>query len=118
MRLYVVAGAQHLGGTPTDRGLYQHPRNPLNDRPFVLRAMLAPYHGSYLAFPATPAQRQQTGDPRPSVAERYPTREAYLARATAAVLQLQEQGLLLHEDAVKLLRDTSTTTAIVRDWAP
>ena len=29
-RLYVVAGAQHLGGGPTDRGLYQNPRNPLD----------------------------------------------------------------------------------------
>lgn len=40
VRLYCIAGAQHLGGGATDRGLYQNPRNPLNDRPFVLRALL------------------------------------------------------------------------------
>jgi len=39
-RLYVVAGAQHLGGGSTDRGSYQNPCNPLNDRPHVLRALL------------------------------------------------------------------------------
>jgi hypothetical protein len=39
-RLYVVAGAQHLGGGSTDRGNYQNPCNPLNDRPHVLRALL------------------------------------------------------------------------------
>ena len=39
-RLYVVAGAQHLGGGSTDRGSYQNPCNPLNDRPPVLRALL------------------------------------------------------------------------------
>jgi hypothetical protein len=225
-RLYCVAGAQHLGAGPTDRGLYQNPRNPLNDRPYVMRAllvaldqwistdtpppdsrypriadgtlvdletfrrqfpkipglqlptgyymplrldfgarwlnegiadrvppdmgppfrtlvpavdadgnelagirlpdvavplatytgwnlraaeagaegMLAPYHGSYLTFPETRDQRLQTGDPRLSVAERYPTRDAYLCRVADAVLQLCEQRLLLAEDAAALLR--------------
>jgi len=225
-RLYCVAGAQHLGAGPTDRGLYENPRNPLNDRPYVMRAllvaldqwisadtqppdsrypriadgtlvdletfrrrfpkipglqlptgfymplrldfgprwlnegiadcvppnagppfrtlvpavdadgnelagirlpdiavplatytgwnlraaeagavgMLAPYHGSYLTFPETRDQRLQTGDPRLSLAERYPTRDAYLSRVTDAVLQLCEQRLLLAEDAAALLR--------------
>ena len=40
VRLYVVAGAQHLGGGSTNRGSYQYPCNPLNDRPHVLRALL------------------------------------------------------------------------------
>lgn len=40
VRLYLVAGAQHLGGGSTDRGSYQNPCNPLNDRPPVLRALL------------------------------------------------------------------------------
>jgi len=39
-RLYVAAGAQHLGGGSTERGSYQNPCNPLNDRPFILRALL------------------------------------------------------------------------------
>ncbi|MFA6563419.1 MAG: alpha/beta hydrolase domain-containing protein [Verrucomicrobiia bacterium] len=39
-RLYVAAGAQHLGGGSTNRGSYQNPCNPLNDRPPLLRALL------------------------------------------------------------------------------
>jgi hypothetical protein len=39
-RLYVFAGAQHLGGSSTNRGSYQNPCNPLNDRPPLLRALL------------------------------------------------------------------------------
>ena len=39
-RLYVFAGAQHLGGTSTERGNYQNPGNPLNDRSPLLRALL------------------------------------------------------------------------------
>ena len=226
VRIYCVAGAQHLGGGPTDRGTCQNPRNPLDDRPPVLRAllvaldqwvtagrkppasrypriadgtlvdletfrkafpripgvrlpaesykpfrldfgprwltagiadwvpprvgppyctlvpavnadgnelagvrlfdvavplatytgwnlraaasgaegMLAPYNGSYLAFAQTRDQRLKTGDPRPSVLERYPTRDAYLARVTQAVLELRDNGFLLDEDAVAMLR--------------
>ncbi len=40
VRIYLVAGAQHLGGGPTDRGICRYCRNPLDDRPPVLRAML------------------------------------------------------------------------------
>jgi hypothetical protein len=40
VRIYLVAGAQHLGGGPPDRGICQNPRNILDDRPPILRAML------------------------------------------------------------------------------
>jgi len=40
VRIYLVAGAQHLGGGPPDRGICQSPRNILDDRPPILRAML------------------------------------------------------------------------------
>lgn len=40
VRLYLVAGAQHLGGTTTERRGYQNLCNPLNDRPPILRALL------------------------------------------------------------------------------
>jgi hypothetical protein len=66
--------------------------------------MLARWSGSYLAFPRTPEERQRTGDPRPSVQERYPTREVYLARLAAAAIELREQRFLLDEDVVRILR--------------
>jgi hypothetical protein len=234
VRLYSVAGAQHLGGGPTDRGICQNPRNPLDDRPPLLRAllvaldrwastgkrppdsrypkiadrtlvdlerfkkmfpripgvsvpsgyympfrmdfgprwltegiadsvpphigpsyhtlvpaidadgnevagirlpdvavplatytgwnlraakfgaegMLAPYNGSYLAFARTRDERMKSGDPRPSVLERYPSRAAYLARVTQAALQLHADGFLLEEDVVAILR----TAANRRLW--
>jgi len=40
VRIYLVAGAQHLGATPPDPGICQQPRNILNDRPPILRALL------------------------------------------------------------------------------
>jgi hypothetical protein len=40
VRLYLAAGAQHLGGGTTDRGRYQNPCNPLDDRGPLLRALL------------------------------------------------------------------------------
>tara|TARA_Y100001934_G_scaffold117281_1_gene143608 strand:+ start:8937 stop:10961 length:2025 start_codon:yes stop_codon:yes gene_type:complete len=40
VRIYSIAGAQHLGGGPTDKGICQNPRNPLKHRGLVLRALL------------------------------------------------------------------------------
>lgn len=39
------------------------------------------------------------GDPRPSIAERYPTREAYVEKVKAAAAELVAQRFLLAEDA-------------------
>jgi len=40
VRIYSIAGAQHLGAGPTDRGICQNPRNPQKHRGPVLRALL------------------------------------------------------------------------------
>ena len=69
--------------------------------------MLAPYHGSYLAFAPTRDERLKSGDPRPSAAERYPTREVYLAKTLGAVVQLREHRFLLDDDALKLLKSAA-----------
>ncbi len=69
--------------------------------------MLALLHGSYLPFTRTPEQRRESGDPRPSVLERYPTREVYLARIAEAASKLQRQGFLLEEDAAKIRQAAS-----------
>jgi Alpha/beta hydrolase domain len=64
---------------------------------------LAPYVGSYLPFARTKAEREASGDPRPSIEERYRSREEYLGRASAAALALVRDRLLLPEDVPAVL---------------
>ena len=54
--------------------------------------------GSSIPFAATRAERQVTGDPRPSIEERYESRQAFLDRIEAAARQLVADGYLLEED--------------------
>jgi Alpha/beta hydrolase domain len=55
--------------------------------------------GGYIPFFRTQAQRLAAGDPRPSLAERYPTHADYVAKVTAAANSLVAQGFLLPQDA-------------------
>jgi len=61
------------------------------------------FEASYLPFSRTVADRQNTGDPRKSIAERYAGREDYLARYKAAVDDLVQQQWILPEDRAALL---------------
>ena len=54
--------------------------------------------GQNIPFPTTAATRAATGDPRPSVAERYPTFEAYDNQVIAAMNTMIQDRLLLCED--------------------
>lgn len=59
---------------------------------------LLPLTGSYVPFAVTRAAREQTGDPRLSLEERYGGRAAYLARVTEATSKLATEGFMLDED--------------------
>jgi alpha/beta hydrolase family protein len=59
---------------------------------------ILPLLGSTIPFPATRAERQASGDPRPSIEERYPSKEDYLRRVQHAAEALVAQGYLLAED--------------------
>ena len=54
--------------------------------------------GTTLPFAATPAEQQQRGDPRRSIAERYRDRDAYVAQARAAAEALAAARYILDED--------------------
>jgi Alpha/beta hydrolase domain len=54
--------------------------------------------GSTIPFPATPAEREASGDPRRSIEKRYPSKEDYLRRVKQAAEALVKQGYLLAED--------------------
>ena len=41
VRIYLASSAEHLGGGPTTKGTCRYPRNPLKDRGYTLRALLA-----------------------------------------------------------------------------
>jgi hypothetical protein len=60
-------------GTYTGWNVYQAQPNELADR-----------DGSFIPFAQTKAAREETGDPRPSLEERYGKREAYVAKIKAA----------------------------------
>jgi hypothetical protein len=54
--------------------------------------------GASVAFASTKEEREARGDPRPSIAERYPSRDAYLEQVRQAAQQLVEDEYLLTED--------------------
>lgn len=54
--------------------------------------------GSYLPFAATKAARQKSGDPRPSIEERYANRSDYLGKFRAAANALAAAGYILERD--------------------
>jgi len=59
--------------------------------------------GGYVPFAAGPAERRAAGDPRPSLAERYPSPTAYLEAFTAHLDALIRARCLLPEDRSSLL---------------
>jgi hypothetical protein len=56
------------------------------------------FAGATLPFARDRRAREAAGDPRPSIAERYASREDYLGRVRAAARRLAGEGYLLDED--------------------
>ena len=59
--------------------------------------------GSFVPFAASRTERQSTGDPRRSMEERYPTRQAYLRAVSDAADALVQDRLLLRGDADEII---------------
>lgn len=62
------------------------------------------FEGSYIPFAKTAAEREAAHDPRRSIAERYASRDDYLARFRAAADALVAQHWLLEEDRAALIQ--------------
>jgi hypothetical protein len=75
-------------GTHTGWNVYRAQPDALADR-----------DGSFIAFARSRAERLAADDPRESLAERYGSRKAYLAKVRAAAAELVEERLLLPADA-------------------
>jgi Alpha/beta hydrolase domain len=56
------------------------------------------FAGATIPFPRTRAEREASGDPRPSIAERYRSRDDYLERVRRAAVALASERYILDED--------------------
>jgi hypothetical protein len=61
------------------------------------------FFGSFIPLARNATERQSSGDPRPSVAERYSSREQYMGEFAAAAMRLIKDRFLLKEDLVAVL---------------
>ncbi|HXN93670.1 MAG TPA: alpha/beta hydrolase domain-containing protein [Candidatus Acidoferrales bacterium] len=59
--------------------------------------------GSFLPFARNASEREKSGDPRPSVAERYVSREEYMGKFAGAAMNLIKDRFLLREDLAAVL---------------
>lgn len=60
--------------------------------------------GSFIPFAQSRAERDASGDPRPSVAERYPTHADYVGKVAQATMDWRAKRLLLDEDVARILQ--------------
>ncbi|MEX2519239.1 MAG: alpha/beta hydrolase domain-containing protein [Paracoccaceae bacterium] len=65
--------------------------------------------GSYIPFPDDEEERRQTGDPRPSILQRYGDLDGYMAAIDAAATALAADGLMLDEDLARCAEEA-------KDW--
>lgn len=89
-------------GTHTGWNLFRFPG---------LEGELCDRDGTYVPFAKTKAERLKSGDPRPSLEERYGTRAAYVAKLAAAAEALVKERLLLPEDAERYVEAAKLSKA-------
>jgi hypothetical protein len=66
-----------------------------------------PMQGFTLWFARTVEERNEAGDPRRSIEERYLNRELYLDQVRQAAGELVEAGYVLAEDVMTIVEDAS-----------
>jgi len=71
--------------------------------------------GSYIPFAQTKAERDARHDPRPSLDERYASREQYLERINKAAAGLVKDGYLLADDVPAVAKRAADHWELARD---
>ncbi len=61
--------------------------------------------GRIWPFALDAEEREASGDPRPSIRERYPSKATFVFARAKAIMQLHHEGLLLEEDVAPLLEE-------------
>ncbi|MCI3945725.1 hypothetical protein K0038_02768 [Pseudomonas syringae] len=74
-------------------------------RPELFDGGFCNFQGSFIPFAATKAERIDAGDPRASLEERYPTKDAYVEAVRAAADALVSERMLLPEDRARLVME-------------
>ena len=64
---------------------------------------MADFFGTYIPLPRTDAEKQATGDGRPTIKGLFPDRIVYLRTVATAADKLIERGLLLPQDRHRVL---------------
>jgi hypothetical protein len=80
-----------------------NPRHPETGAPEQIISMM----GFTRFFPATRADQERAGDPRTPIEERYPSKEAYLARVRGEAMELVSKRYMLAEDLDVVLENAS-----------
>ena len=74
---------------------------------------LAGLVGSFQPFARTKAEREQSGDSRPSIEERYANRQDYLQRVRRAATDLVRERFLLQADVEGVVEQAEQTWAVI-----
>jgi len=77
---------------------------------------LAGLVGSFQPFARTKAEREQSGDSRPSIEERYANRQDYLQRVRRAATGLVRERFLLQADVEGVVEQAEQTWAVIVGW--
>lgn len=70
------------------------------------------FSGGFIPFAKTAQQRLASGDPRPSLEERYGTHEKYVEKVREAARRLVRERFLLQEDADRLVREAEASAVL------
>ncbi|HZL92317.1 MAG TPA: alpha/beta hydrolase domain-containing protein [Vicinamibacterales bacterium] len=74
---------------------------------------LAGLVGSFQPFAKTRAEREQSGDSRPSIEERYTNRQDYLQRVRRAATDLVRERFVLDSDVEALVQQADQTWTVI-----
>jgi hypothetical protein len=80
-------------------------------RPFH-QGQICNYVGGMIPFAKTLEDRKASGDPRPSLQERYGDHSGYVRAVEKAVERVQKSGFLLTEDGQRLIREAQASQVL------
>jgi hypothetical protein len=78
------------------------------------KGQMCAFTGGYVPFAKTKAERLASGDPRPSLEERYGNQEGYVAAVRAAAEKAVRERFLLREDADRLIQQAIASNVLPR----